>query len=33
MRLFPKSSLSTYCVPHMGLLAKELNRIPMKGSP
>lgn len=33
MGLFSKPFLSTYCVPYAGLLATELNRTPMKGSP
>lgn len=33
MRLCSNPFLSTYCVPYAGLLATELNRTPMKGSP
>lgn len=33
MGLLSKPFLSTYCVLYTGLLATELNRTPMKGSP
>lgn len=33
MGLSPKPFLSSCCVPRLGLLATELNRMPMNGSP